>query len=450
MDDLQGNSSTQPCPPPILGSETTKKSPPSLGEIQRGLNSPTPHKSRSISKWFLRGILLLAGLLVGFVCIEVFFRVRESKVQINPYALCFYTHNGQRISTAEGPLKLAISPFTLYKNLPNQKTETFTINSLGFRGPEVDPVRGPKPRAIMVGGSAVFGLGAHSDMETLVACLQRRDSGTEWINAGVCGFLAGQELAYTVTELIDLQPDLIVVYDGWNDFFGAWFHKYALGHQKTREELRSNLFVLTQIETELLANYKSQTQISSATARFWGALLHRSRAYSEIRTIFFKPNNAVPPIPDRTAETIPPSSDYLQDLMDVYTGIILKFRDLCRARNVDLLLVFQPDLGQKQFHTEEEKQILLHMETFLMENYSDYGNDFHILYGEFIKRSANILEQQGIPILNVGDISAFSESQNTVFEDIVHTNPTGNELISGIIFNRLKEIRARTGTYPDE
>ena len=431
MDENQRDSSTPPCPSPDLGREKARTSPPG-------------------SRWFLRGILLLVSVLACCVCVEVYFRVRESKVEVNPYSLCFYTHNGQRISTAEGPLKLAISPFTLYKNLPNQKTETFTINSLGFRGPEVDPVPGPKPRAMMVGGSAVFGLGAHSDAETLVACLQRRDDGTEWINAGVCGFLAGQELAYTVTELIDLQPSLVVAYDGWNDFFEAWFHKYALGHQKTREELRSNLFVLTQIETELLANYQSQTQIISGTARFWGALFHKSRAYSKIRESLFRPGTGARPIPDRTAEETPPSSDYLQDLVDVYTGIILKFRDFCRARNVDFLLVFQPDLGQKQFHTDEEKQILFHMETFLRESYSEYGNDFHVLYGEFVKRSRAILEQQGIFVLNISDISAFLENQDTIFEDIVHTNPTGNEVLSGILFERLQEMRARAGTSSNE
>jgi hypothetical protein len=40
-------------------------------------------------------------------------------------------------------------------------------------------------------------------------------------NAGVPGFDANQELALLGTEILDYRPDLVVICDGWNDFYGA-------------------------------------------------------------------------------------------------------------------------------------------------------------------------------------------------------------------------------------
>ena len=40
----------------------------------------------------------------------------------------------------------------------------------------------------------------------------------EVINAAIVGHASGQELVYLLTELVDLQPDLVITLDGWNDY----------------------------------------------------------------------------------------------------------------------------------------------------------------------------------------------------------------------------------------
>ena len=79
-------------------------------------------------------------------------------------------------------------------------------------------------RIIVVGGSTVFGQGAYVPDENLPAVLQsrlaelgRKNVVYEVINAGVAGYFSGQEFLYLLTDLGRLHPDLIVVYDGWND-----------------------------------------------------------------------------------------------------------------------------------------------------------------------------------------------------------------------------------------
>lgn len=85
----------------------------------------------------------------------------------------------------------------------------------GFRVTDATPASGDF-RIVLMGGSTVYGTGANPG-DTLAAKLQDA-LGATVINAGVGGYSSSQEFLYAVTEIIPrLHPDLIVVYDGWND-----------------------------------------------------------------------------------------------------------------------------------------------------------------------------------------------------------------------------------------
>ncbi|WP_268544146.1 SGNH/GDSL hydrolase family protein [Candidatus Nitrosotenuis cloacae] len=111
------------------------------------------------------------------------------------------------------------------KNEPNQKLDTLSINSLGFRGPEMQFNKEPDEyRIVLVGGSTTFGMGAPSDSSTIPAYLEdmlQDKFGTKIkvINAGVIAAGSVEEAYYIKKELIQLRPDLIIVFDGYNDAF---------------------------------------------------------------------------------------------------------------------------------------------------------------------------------------------------------------------------------------
>lgn len=154
--------------------------------------------------------LLLAG---GFYVLQ-----RSWSSQVSPqYPWSTYTSSGKRLGRQSGYLKLELRPFITYGNVPNQETPYFRINSNGYRGKELVTNDVPGDRIVLVGGSAAFGTGLHSDAETLAAQLEPL-VGAEVVNAAVIGHQSGQELVYLTTELVDLQPDHIIAYDGWNDF----------------------------------------------------------------------------------------------------------------------------------------------------------------------------------------------------------------------------------------
>ncbi|MBS0169536.1 MAG: hypothetical protein JSR62_04215 [Nitrospira sp.] len=67
-----------------------------------------------------------------------------------------------------------------------------------------------------MGGSTAFGTGLESDRESVASQLAQLLN-VEVINAAVIGHGSGQELAYLLSELVNLQPDVVIALDGWND-----------------------------------------------------------------------------------------------------------------------------------------------------------------------------------------------------------------------------------------
>ena len=103
--------------------------------------------------------------------------------------------------------------------------ENSNLNSLGFRGTEFLTI---KPldtyRIFMIGGSTMFGAGETSDETTIPGILQKifdSDNSNlkkiEVINTGFSGGNSDSELNLIKQKLVYYQPDLIIIYDGWND-----------------------------------------------------------------------------------------------------------------------------------------------------------------------------------------------------------------------------------------
>ncbi len=107
---------------------------------------------------------------------------------------------------------------------PDQHSQTVNVNSLGFRGPEF--IR-EKPetsfRIFLVGGSTAFGAGATSDDFTIAGFLQKKFDDVKLtkkiqvVNAGISSATSFEETYYIKHTLAQLNPDLIVIYDGFND-----------------------------------------------------------------------------------------------------------------------------------------------------------------------------------------------------------------------------------------
>ena len=98
-----------------------------------------------------------------------------------------------------------------------------TYNSYGLRGGEFEAEKPDNTyRIFAVGGSTTYGTGVE-ECETWPAHLQKiinemiTDKEVEVINAGFGGIGTDSEYELIKNKLSSLDPDLIIMYDGWND-----------------------------------------------------------------------------------------------------------------------------------------------------------------------------------------------------------------------------------------
>ena len=105
----------------------------------------------------------------------------------------------------------------------NQHFTTLNINSNGFRGPDFNNEQNSDIiRIFVVGGSVVFGTSSTSDNHTIPGYLQQyfdmeSNLNVEVINAGIPYADSFRELYVVENKLLEFDPDLIIVFDGWID-----------------------------------------------------------------------------------------------------------------------------------------------------------------------------------------------------------------------------------------
>jgi len=131
----------------------------------------------------------------------------------------------EKISTDERKIKEICNDF---KSNKNSELIPFDVkidyNTKGFRGDDfTDKKIQDEFRIITVGGSTMFGSGNSSDQTTIPGILEKMinynnpDLKIQVINAGIQGASSFTELELIKNKLTDYEPDLIIVYDGWND-----------------------------------------------------------------------------------------------------------------------------------------------------------------------------------------------------------------------------------------
>ena len=113
--------------------------------------------------------------------------------------------------------------------LPNQENKTIHINNFGMRGPDITQ---DKPsdtyRIFIIGGSTTYGSGSTSDKTTIPGFLQEKidnsgiDQKVQVINAGIMGSTSIEEVHRIKNDLVNFDPDMIIIYDGVNDAGISW------------------------------------------------------------------------------------------------------------------------------------------------------------------------------------------------------------------------------------
>jgi lysophospholipase L1-like esterase len=303
--------------------------------------------------------------------------------QVRPYYWpSLQTHDGIALGTRSGPLKLVLHPFVSYANLPNQKTPHFSINNLGFRGGDIRKDEKTKKRIIVVGGSTAFGTGLQYDDETFAQRLEYLLD-AEVINAAVVGHASGQELVSLVMELVDLQPDLVIALNGWNDFERPLTSKFR----------GSNGFADIEEQLKTLQSVTDESLLTRVSNLYWVLFPNITKQLESLWLKFFRRG-------EQTRETD------LGLASAVYATNMTKMHRISEAFHSTFLCVLQPD------------------------------RDRHQRYRAFRETAKMHLQQAGIVALDLSELDEPGIKAEW-YMDEMHLDAAGNQAIAQIIANKI-------------
>jgi lysophospholipase L1-like esterase len=291
----------------------------------------------------------------------------------------------------------------------------FETNSRGFRGPEFDVEKAPGVyRIVVVGGSAVISGRTNDDLFTVMLenllADEFADVAFEVINAGVPGYTSTQELFLVETQILDWNPDLVLIYDGRNDMFEASMPDYLPYWNQRNEEVMS---FLSGNEDVLRAHLFSWDLLSR---RVFQIEQHPERDYNTPRG-------------ERHAYTMH------QEALEVYASNLETVTIVLQGYGVQPAMAFQPILTTTHKPLSETEQAIL----------DSLDGQFLAAQRELvpgaIARMGEVAERYDVPWIDLSDV--YDESSETMFLDDVHQNDAGNTLIAQALFEMLEpSVRA--------
>ncbi len=283
---------------------------------------------------------------------------------------------------------------------------------------------------IVVGGSAAFGLRV-PEHATFAAGLESKLAGVEVLNAGVSGYLSAQELALVVTRLLDLGPDVLVVFDGWNDVYDPyWWSRFGDGtraHPGVNNGFRSS-------EDRLVRYGEIQQDPLVALLEAGRTLLHRSSVLGALASWLRSEPGADPGGSLSDAQRSAIARRYVANLR--------KLHDLTNARGIGLLVVVQPELGQ---HTTPEKRSQLEgRSTADFISGDAYVAHFPEIYPGFRRQVVPALRSSGVRVMDASARFASLPAPKALFVDAVHLSPKGHEQMAQLLEKPVARLLAPT------
>jgi lysophospholipase L1-like esterase len=345
------------------------------------------------------------------------------------------TRDGRELGWPTLGMRLNFAPLTLYENRPNQSVGGFRINSHGLRGLEITPAP-DRPRVVVVGGSAAFGVRVPDD-GTLSAALGKQIPASEFLNGGVIGYLSSQELALVVFKLLDLEPSLIIAFNGWNDLYDRYWWA-STGSQGT-EGYGVNV-IFSAIE-DRLAKYRRIEKEPSFAALETGRSIMRnstllSGLYRVLRPVFSK-------APDRQLGQV--WSQQLDEAVATYVRNMTMLRDVARSRNSRLIVVVQPELGQL---LEPSMLAEFREEKRNLNGDDQYWVGFPASYADFRRRIVWALSSAGVNVIDGSARLSEAGGDSALFVDPVHLEPRGYALIARAIREDVQRELAEIAALP--
>ncbi|MCK4666803.1 hypothetical protein KAU33_08640 [Candidatus Dependentiae bacterium] len=337
--------------------------------------------------------------------------------------ISFYSNSGVKVIDSGNDLKLLLSPICVYKNYPNQKGK-YRINSLGFRGGEIEKEkRKDKIRIVCIGGSSIFGWSITDEGKTIPRLLEMKDEKLEVINAGVLGYTSAQELGLFIEDIYELNPDIVICYNLWNDLF------FSL---QSGEEYRGVNNVYNGIEILLEEDIKYREQVVPGLMIFMRNLFFKTNL-GKGRKVYLDDNKMLNEL-DRINNEI--ETDFndlrIKESLKLYKKNMRIILNITRVEGIEFLVVLQPEINTKRNQTKAEwdcQQL----------PFPSYLEHFSPIFKCAVIDLEKYFKEANINYININAEEEFVGSRDTLFMDFIHTNEKGNDIVAEIIYDYLKQ-----------
>ncbi len=292
------------------------------------------------------------------------------------------------------------APYSMSEMRPFTAPSAATVNTQGFRHPvEVTPTK-ERPRVFVLGGSFAFGQGASGDSTYYLAYVRQRFPDIEFVNASSPSFLAVQEWILLGLKILPLEPDGIIVIDGFNDVaIPLAFGERAgspFGWSISEDLLGGDLL---------------------GTVGAW--IRAHSNVYRILHRVLVLRRTAKP---ETRAALLPEiQRDYLRATTLTY--------ETCQGLGLPVWHVFQPHVARGKPLSEVERRYI----------YAGLSDALGAMQPQVIAPAKALADSRGIPYLDLAN--CFAGHTETIYLDYCHVNDTGHRILG----TEIADFLERTG-----
>ena len=361
-------------------------------------------------------LLLIAGLF-AFAVAEAWLRVRGAR----EWGSAVRTPLPMRYMRGEGNAALRPGRYgqlvTSDFDPSYQRFATFGVNRLGLRGRAASARKAPgTQRVICLGGSTTFGYSV-SDGEDWPAKLQDRlGQGFEVLNAGRPGSTTFRNFPYLRDRLLRLEPDVVVLYEGFNDMWRGVRSHFA-------EQADYGVVVETLPGAE--------QSLDLGTPREWplrpSFLAHQAGAWLERRLDSDSRNPG-----DRAS-----AGSFRVDpaIVAIYSHNLRAMVSLCRSNGVRVLVLTFAGCDKPGAGDAEQRRRLKYVLDSMPALDPSSAQEALALYREETRRVARA---EDVPLF---DLASEMTKELDSFTDTVHFSPQGEAEVAQHVFNALRAER---------
>ncbi|MEW5692973.1 MAG: SGNH/GDSL hydrolase family protein [Candidatus Hydrogenedentota bacterium] len=353
-------------------------------------------------------VKLIVIILITAVIFEIIFRVRRYVTHTPRDARALLSlYNEERDKAIqyfkdEYKLQFDIDPYLFIKLKPNQKYKTIRINSLGFRDDEISEKKSLNEyRVLFLGGSSAWGVGSIDNKITLPKILENKLNSTyadkkhTVINAACPGYVSDQELILLLRMLDRYKIDLVIDFNGFNDFYTLYKNPPGYPCHYSR----------------MYAIYKLLAPIK--------------RIIGSSELLYYLNENIIKPF--ITVDIASITITKIEDAAVHYVNNCLTMSLLAKSRGIDVVIVLQPIVGSKKVKTEEEKNNMT-------SNEIELANKIYARYREYFnKLSLN----DNLSFLDLSNV--FDNETRTIFIDRAHFTGKDTETLADNILKTIKD-----------